>query len=240
MKAFYYGFIKPLFVKAGLLGLIDALAFAGQYVRFYKLNRMFKKEHPDFVLPPDYMLYEPYQLNYKQYFEDCKEAWILNQIPIDFDWNNKHILEWGCGPARLIRELPNALADKNVSVYGSDYNAKTIQWCQNNINGITFLNNNIEPPLNLKDNSIDLIYSVSVFTHLNEALHEAWLKEHHRLLNDNGLLIFTFHGNAFLRKIPQNMQETYKNGSFVEVKIPENGSQSLCRFYAFLTNEVLA
>jgi len=230
MKAFYYGFIKPLFVKAGLLGLIDAFAYAGQHIRFYKQNRMFKKEHPDFVLPPNYMLYEAYQLNYKQYFEDSREAWICQQVPKDYDWENKRVLEWGCGPARLIRELPHVLNGKKTKIFASDYNPNTIHWCQTNIKGITFLENNTHPPIKLEDNSIDLIYSVSVFTHLNEALHEEWLNEHNRLLKEKGLLVFTFHGDAFLRKIPQNMQEVYKNGSFVEVKFPKMGHRIYAAF----------
>jgi SAM-dependent methyltransferase len=57
------------------------------------------------------------------------------------------ILEWGCGPGRIIRHLPGLLADRAVTVVGVDFSAESIEWCQRSIPGLTFECNNLQPPL---------------------------------------------------------------------------------------------
>ena len=57
----------------------------------------------------------------------------------------------------------------------------------------TFLRNGEEPPLDLPANSFDLVYAVSVFTHLTEHW-SGWLAEMHRLLRPGGLGVFSFLG----------------------------------------------
>ena len=51
----------------------------------------------------------------------------------------------------------------------------------------------ILPPLPLEDESFDLIWSISVFTHLTDN-SLPWLCELHRLLRPGGLLIATYMG----------------------------------------------
>ena len=52
------------------------------------------------------------------------------------------------------------------------------------------------PPLDEADDSFDLIYAVSVFSHLTDEW-PGWLSELHRLLKDDGILIATFLGRGF-------------------------------------------
>jgi SAM-dependent methyltransferase len=55
------------------------------------------------------------------------------------------------------------------------------------------MRNGPDPPLGLEHGTFDLIWAVSVFTHLTDnSLH--WLVELHRLLKPDGLLIATYMG----------------------------------------------
>jgi SAM-dependent methyltransferase len=53
--------------------------------------------------------------------------------------------------------------------------------------------NDAVPPLPFADNSLDLIYSMSVFTHLADTW-SAWLLELHRVLKPGGVLLVTLLG----------------------------------------------
>jgi SAM-dependent methyltransferase len=47
------------------------------------------------------------------------------------------------------------------------------------------------PPTTLPDESFDLVYHNSVFSHLSEDAHLRWLDEFHRILKPGGLMIAT-------------------------------------------------
>jgi len=122
------------------------------------------------------------------------------------------ILEWGCGPARIIRHLPELLADRLDVVVGADFNPKTIAWCTHNLPGIRFERNGLEPPLPFPDRSFDFIYAISVFTHLDEVGWTGWLREMSRILDDAGVLLFTTHGVNYLPKLLAGERAVFDSG----------------------------
>ncbi|MEZ5977443.1 MAG: class I SAM-dependent methyltransferase [Planctomycetota bacterium] len=105
------------------------------------------------------------------------------------------ILEWGCGPGRLIRHMGEALAPRRVELVGSDYNEQSIAWCRANLQGIDFRVNGLMPPLNAEEGSFDAVYNFSVFTHLSEDAQLAWARELFRVLRPGGVLVCTTHGD---------------------------------------------
>ena len=52
-----------------IIYLIDKIRFYFHKIKYYKKNNKFKKKNPDFVLPPDYLLYEAFRLDYEKYYE---------------------------------------------------------------------------------------------------------------------------------------------------------------------------
>jgi hypothetical protein len=52
----------------------------------------------------------------------------------------------------------------------------------------------------MREGSLEIIYAYSIFTHFKEKLHRLWLSELHRLLQPEGLLILTVHGETILRR----------------------------------------
>jgi ubiquinone/menaquinone biosynthesis C-methylase UbiE len=56
------------------------------------------------------------------------------------------------------------------------------------------VNDNL-PPLPFADSTFDLIYSISIFTHLPEDMQFAWLAELARVLVAGGYAVLTVHGS---------------------------------------------
>jgi len=188
------------------------LAKIADYMRFYyvriknkNINKIFVNNNPGVKLPPDYLMYESFQLNYDKYYFDGKKSAlvIIDCVKPYIDLKNISILDWGCGPARILRHLPSILGNSN-KYYGCDYNHKTIKWCERHILNIIFLNNGLQPPLNYSDGMFNFIYSVSVLTHLSEENQYLWSKELYRVISGNGILYITTHGDAFKLKLTED------------------------------------
>jgi len=100
----------------------------------------------------------------------------------------KICLEFGCGNGRMTEFLAKIFK----KVYALDISKEMIESAKrrlSQINNISYLIDNNKDKINLKDNSIDFIFSYIVFQHLpsKEMIKDA-LKEFHRILKDDGLI----------------------------------------------------
>ena len=225
-------YLSILLRKFGLAGIADRLRFRIERLKQHKENRSFANLHPDFRFPPDYFIYETYLLSYKDYYEDGKAtAELIKALAskyIDFD-RAKSILDWGCGPGRVIRHFP-LLGGSSHQYSGSDYNEKYTGWCAKNIPGISFFVNELSPPLEVKSDSFDLVYGLSIFTHLSEKAHYDWMHEIFRILRPGGIFIFTTHGDGSLEKLTPSELEDYRNGNFVSRSFLKEGHRMYSSF----------
>src|SRR5262245_17478914 len=108
------------------------------------------------------------------------------------------ILDWGCGCGRVVRHWRQLTG---ASLFGCDYNPYLVHWCNENLPFGDFRVNELEPPLPFDDESFDLIYGLSVFTHLDEAQQLAWMADLRRVLRPGGALLLTFHGRARVEEL---------------------------------------
>lgn len=193
--------LSRLLRKLGLLQLSDHLRFLWLRSKNRNINRNFRKKYPDVVLPPDYLMYESFQLDYEKYYlNGLKTAeWLASHTMKHKNLDGASILDWGCGPARVIRHLPGLI--NGASFYGTDYNRQSIAWCSSNFTDIYFHTNDLMPDLVYEKEMFDLIYGISIFTHLSKEAHEAWLIELTRVLKPGGILFLTLHGNSFRGKL---------------------------------------
>ena len=195
----------------GLSKLADKSRYYLMRFKHRKANHLFKQAHPGITLPPPYMVYESFQIDYNKYYlgglEDA--AWIVSLFKPHHQLENIKILDWGCGPARIIRHMP-ALLGKTNEYFGTDYNPQTIAWCSSEIKGISFSTNQLNPPLPYPENQFDLIYGISILTHLSEENQTAWSKELYRVAAANGFVMLTTHGDAFLEKLTVSEVEAYQ------------------------------
>jgi len=108
--------------------------------------------------------------------------------------SNLSILDWGCGCGRVSRFFENAFGA--CSVYGVDIDPVNIKWNQQHLDKNRYKLISFEPALPFNDNHFDVIYGISVMTHLGSENQASWLKELHRALKPGGTLILTYHGLA--------------------------------------------
>ena len=239
--------ISNLLRKLGLMHLADRANFLYQKYKNRISNKSFKGKFPDVVLPPDYMIYESFQMNYDNYYNDSFDTakWLVGYLEKHIQLKNVKILEWGCGPARIIRHLPKLL-DSSCKIFGTDYNRQTVEWCSKNIDGVQFLLNNLQPPLNFDDNYFDIVYANSVLTHLSEEMHYAWYKELNRILKEQGVMFLTTHGENCRPKLTEKELKIFETGNLVERGKVKEGHRSFAAYQPpqfmkrlFSNNEIL-
>lgn len=203
--------------RSGLLQSADQLQFRLQQWRKRKTNRAFRQKYPDVALPPDYTLFESFQLDYWKYYEGGRNtaAWVWNQLhPYLQETQCGRILDWGCGPARVVRHMP-ALLGNQWEIYGTDYNKQTIDWCQKHIKNVRFSSNQVDPPLPFAENFFDAVYGISIFTHLSEENHRRWLLELLRVTRPGSVLMFTTQGAAFRARLTPAERARFDRGDLV-------------------------
>src|SRR5207244_8192708 len=121
------------------------------------------------------------------------KATIASVLPEDWSFESKRVLDFGCGAGRTLRHYLDEASNCRV-FYGCDIDEPSIVWLREHLSPPfqVFVNGEL-PPLPLPNASLDLVYAVSVFTHLTDNWSD-WLLELHRVLDDEGLLIATFIG----------------------------------------------
>jgi SAM-dependent methyltransferase len=138
------------------------------------------------------------------------------------------VMDFGCGCGRVTRYLK----DLPGSVHGSDYNPHLVHWCAGHLAFGEFRTNDAEPPLPYDDDSFDFLYSISIFTHLDEPLQVPWMRELARVVRPGGLLLITVMGEDRLRSIPawEHLREPFEAGELVVTK-PERAGSNACAVY---------
>jgi SAM-dependent methyltransferase len=107
----------------------------------------------------------------------------------------KRILDWGCGCGRLARYFEN---ERGISVTGADVDPDAVSWCAENLKFGHFQTIPLHPPTEFAKGSFDLIYGMSVFTHLREQAQYEWLEELRRIAAPEAVLLMTTHGTTAL------------------------------------------
>lgn len=141
------------------------------------------------------------------------------------------ILDFGCGWGRITRCFLREVMRENI--YGCDCLPSMIQICNQTLPGCEFYENKPMPPLQYKSGMFDIIYAYSVFSHISEHSQKAWLKEFHRVLKPNGLLILTTRKRDFIPLMPlmprssiMNVEQAlqdYDEGKYVHIPQTDDG-----------------
>ena len=211
---------------------IDALRFRWHQWKFATNNQAFRQAHPDIAFPPDYFVYETYRLDYRDYWEDgCATAQELIQLFQRYGLSKEAVtlLDWGCGPGRVLRHLADFLPAGSF-VVGADYNPTYVAWCQDNLPHVVALEHGIDPPLPLQDETCDGVFGLSILTHLHAEKQQQWLRELNRIAKPGGIAILTTQGTRFREKLSRSEKEKFDRGELV---VREKGREGHRVFASF-------
>jgi SAM-dependent methyltransferase len=194
-------FLKYIIYQLRLAGWLDAFLFRKARSDNHKANADYFQQEPGIIMPPDYFLYETYQLNYRKFIEDGRLA--AAEIA---EWTKPYIktaeprvLDWGCGVGRLIRHMPELLP--GAALYGCDINEQMIECDRTHYTGVSFTTINNFIPVPYAPLFFDLVYGLSVFTHISAGLQADWVAELARILKPDGVLLVTTQGSYYRNKL---------------------------------------
>jgi SAM-dependent methyltransferase len=124
-----------------------------------------------------------------------------------------HVLDFGCGCGRVLRHFHNL--STSCRFYGTDIDEQAIDWCSRHLEFARFKVNSALPTTSFEDATFDLVYAISVFTHLDEEYQIAWLRELKRISKPGGLLLLTVHGKSFLPNESHNSETDLDETGFL-------------------------
>ena len=136
------------------------------------------------------------------------------------------ILDFGCGPGRIIRHLSTIAHGSTIR--GCDTDPDAVAWASSGLPFADFDHTNALPPLPYAANTFDLVIGYSVFTHLSEEFQDAWLAELARITTDDAVILLTVNGlHGFDELVqtwldwprdPTPMLETMRNRGFLYIE----------------------
>lgn len=148
-------FVRGAVRRAGLHREADALKYYLTRLRRYRANAAFRRAHADEAFPPPYMLYEAFNLDYEKYYVDGRDTAcaFAKYVQPALGRDGDIFLDWGCGPARLLRHMPELLP-AGTRIHGVDVNEETIAWCRRALPGLHFSVCGLFPPLGYSSGSV--------------------------------------------------------------------------------------
>ena len=146
----------------------------------------------------DTMIFDESPESIAAYNRIGKSAWSLienglalaNRSPDEIE----ELLDFGCGYGRVTRAIVQKISAKKISVFDADPNAALFCANEFKVRPLKFTKRSGWNYDSVPFGNYDVIWAGSVFTHLSKGFTEETLSLIDRLLNPNGLLIFTTHG----------------------------------------------
>ena len=134
------------------------------------------------------------------------------------------VLDFGSGCGRVLRHFTGGPGPR---LHGCDYNPDLIDWCRRHLDDGTYMVNDNDPPLAWEAERFDLVWALSVFTHLPEARQQRWLTELWRVLRPGGLLIASLQGSYYLPQLTEPERRRFERGELI-VRYQEASGTNLC------------
>jgi SAM-dependent methyltransferase len=134
-------------------------------------------------------------------------------LPDGWVWTDRRALDFGCGVGRVLRHYADEA--ERAELWGCDIHAPSIAWMKRALSPPfhVFLVDE-SPRLPQTDGFFDLLWAVSVFTHLAETW-SGWLRELHRVLADGGTLMVSILGPGMWDAIAEGPWDEDRTGMCV-------------------------
>jgi len=142
---------------------------------------------------------------------ESARAAIQAAVGPDFAWEGATVLDFGAGVGRTLRHFAEEM--EVASFHASDIDEESVAWLTANFPRVEAFTNAETPPLDRPDGTFDLVYNVSVFTHLLDLWAE-WLLELRRVIKPGGLLVCSFMGKQESQPIAGVPWDAERTGMF--------------------------
>jgi SAM-dependent methyltransferase len=167
----------------------------------YEAERRRKNYEVDHVLPPAFLRKRIHGSEDIDTFEQVGRAVASDLVGYfkrpESSGGDFRVLDFGVGCGRILVPLQDLRLKASpprdrMEWYGCDIDGQAIEWCQTYLSSrAKFVVNDAMPPLPFADHFFDFVYSISIFTHLPEAMQFAWLEEINRVLKDGGRAVIS-------------------------------------------------
>ena len=135
-----------------------------------------------------------------------------------------NLLDFGCGCGRTLRWL-DRLAPRTY-LAGTDIDRECVSWCAEHLPFARFYCNESLPPLEFANDEFDLVYALSVFTHMTQSTQDAWLAELHRITSVGAVLLLSTHGPHTWPSLPPRYRRDVERDGFLWVGATQNAYHS--------------
>lgn len=186
LKGLYHGLLLPLTYNSTSRG--DAETLASKGLQHAPPPAMRHRVHG----APDL---DSFLAVGKQNFDDIVAGIEMAGFALTADTK---ILDFGCGSGRTLLWWANR--NPRPRLFGTDIDGDAIAWVASHLPVETNVNS-FDPPLPYADGQMDVVYAISVLTHLDEAPQDAWLAELRRITSPGGVVLLSVHSeesNALL------------------------------------------
>lgn len=165
-----------------------------------------------------------------------REAAGRHGVPFD---SVRLMLDFGCGCGRVLRHWQPL---SSIAIHGSEPSEQLAEWSSRNLPFALVLRSAPLPPLPYESDVFDLVYAVSIFTHLTEQAQLLWMAELARIIRPGGLLLLTVHGDRYVGKLTAAERRGYEEGRLVVRHASASGTNLCSAFHpaAFLRERLSA
>jgi SAM-dependent methyltransferase len=214
------------------LGLADKLV--GQYaaLKAGADNARTRAAHPHIAFPPPSLVYEVQSYARLDQFlatgaahADVIAALIAQHAGLDGE--DRRILEWGCGPGRILRPLGERAGAR---LHGCDPNPACVAAATAFAPAATIARSAFAPPAPYPSAHFDVVYGVSILTHMNAAAAAAWIVDIARLLKSGGVTILTTHGARHAGRLGGKDRTAFAAGAHVALGGAMQGSRAFSSY----------
>lgn len=130
-------------------------------------------------------------------------------------------MDYGSGHGRLTRHLKNTFSPSKL--VAADVWDSAVRFYADELDVIPFIISK-ENPISNFDDKFDIIISISVFSHLPRASFESNLSSLVKVLDSDGLLMFTTHGQWFVDRFKVELTDGYYYGLVPGQKLNPNAN----------------
>jgi SAM-dependent methyltransferase len=150
----------------------------------------------DFPVPPNSSMRKTAKGSIRHYYMSGIRSYLPIAVSAQFQGirldQNVRVLDFGCGVGRQLLHFTRKYSAP--AFYACDIDETSVAFIQKSYPQVQAYTNSYFPPLNYEPGFFDMVYSVSIFSHLNPEDQKKWLEELARVTRKGGCCFLTIHG----------------------------------------------